>query len=101
VEAFSEKLKKGDSACKAVWEEYLTFLCMGINNTRTILDCEIILGGTLARYAGDYFDEIKFRLAKINAFDNNADYLHLSNYTSNASAIGTALHFVDEFIKKV
>jgi predicted NBD/HSP70 family sugar kinase len=101
VDAFFEKLKKGDSACKAVWEEYLTFLCMGINNIRTILDCEIILGGTLARYAGDYFDEIKLRLAKINAFDNNADYLHLSNYTSNASAIGTALHFVDEFIKKV
>lgn len=101
VDTFFERLKKGDSACQAVWDEYLTFLCMGINNIRTILDCEVILGGTLARYAADYFDEIRYRLAQINAFDNNADYLHLSNYTSNASAIGTALHFVDEYIKTV
>lgn len=101
VDTFFEKLKTGDAACQEVWEEYLTFLCMGINNIRTILDCEIILGGTLARYVGDYFEEIKCRLAGINVFDNNADYLHLSNYTSNASAIGTALHFVDEFIKTV
>ncbi len=101
VDTFFEKLRKGDAASKAVWDEYLTYLCMGINNIRTILDCDVILGGTLARYAGDYFEEIKARLAEINVFENNPDYLHLSNYTSNASAIGTAMHFVDEFIKTV
>ncbi|HVI43195.1 MAG TPA: ROK family protein, partial [Anaerovoracaceae bacterium] len=100
-DAFFEKLKKGDASCKAIWEEYLTFLCMGINNIRTIFDCDVILGGTLASYIGDYFDDIKLRLGRITVFDNNADYLHLSNYTSNASAIGTALHFVDEFIKTI
>ena len=101
VDAFFEKLRSGDAACQAIWEEYLTFLCMGINNIRTILDCDVILGGTLARYAGEYLAEIRSRLAGIDAFDNNTDYLKLSNYTSNASAIGTALHFVDEFIRTV
>lgn len=101
VDTFFDRLKKGDSACQAVWEEYVSYLCMGINNIRTILDCEIILGGTLARYAGEYFNDIKSRLERVNVFDNNADYLHLSNYTSNASAIGTALHFVDGFVKTV
>ena len=74
---------------------------MGINNIRTLLDCEVILGGTLARYIEDYFGDIKYRLGKDSVFDNNADYLHLSNYTSNASAIGTALHFADEFKKTI
>lgn len=101
VDVFFERLKEGDASCKAKWEEYLTYLCMGINNIRTIVDCDVILGGTLAKYIGDYFDDIKLRLGRIAVFDNNADYLHLSNYSSNASAIGTALHFADEFIKTV
>ena len=101
VDAFFERLKQGDAACKTIWEEYLTFLCMGISNIRTIFDCDVILGGNLAKYIGDYFEDIKLWLIRIAVFDNNADYLHLSNYTSNASAIGTALHFVDQFIKTV
>ncbi|MEL7654709.1 MAG: ROK family protein [Bacillota bacterium] len=101
VDTFFEKLKEGDSACKTLWEEYLTFLSMGINNIRTICDCDVIIGGTLARYIGDYFEDIKQRVCKIAVFDSNADFVHLSNYTSNASAIGTALHFADEFIKTV
>lgn len=101
VDTFFEKLKSGDETCKAVWEEYITYLCMGINNIRTLLDCEIILGGTLARYIGDYFETIKDRLIEMSVFDTNADYLHLSNYTTNASAIGTALHFADDFKRTV
>jgi len=101
VDTFFEKLKEADADCKATWEEYLSFLCMGVNNIRTVFDCDVILGGTLARYVGDYFEDIKTRLSRVNVFDNNADYLHLSNYTSNASAIGTALHFADEYIKTV
>ena len=101
IDSFFENLKAGDASCKAVWEEYLTFLCMGINNIRTLLDCDVILGGTLVKYIGDYFEEIKLRLCKTAVFDSSADFLHLSNYTSNASAIGTALHFADEFIKTV
>lgn len=101
VDTFFEKLKEADADCKAIWEGYLSFLCMGVNNIRTVFDCDVILGGTLARYVGDYFEDIKTRLSRINVFDNNADYLHLSNYTSNASAIGTALHFADEYIKTV
>jgi len=101
VDTFFEKLKAGDAACKARWEEYLCYLCLGINNIRTIIDCDVILGGTLSRYVGDYFDDIKKRLCEITVFDTNADFLHLSNHTSNESAIGTALHFVDEFVKTV
>ena len=101
VEEFFEKLKAGEPACQKVWEDYLTYLCIGINNIRTILDCDVILGGALAGYAGDYFEDIKRRLCRIAVFDDDANYLHLSNYTSNESAIGTALHFVDQFVKNV
>ena len=101
VEPFFEKLKEGDAASKAVWEEYLTFLCMGINNLRVIFDCDVVLGGSLCKYIGDYFEDIKKRLEVIAVFENNADYLHLSNYTANSCGIGTALYFVDRFIKSV
>jgi predicted NBD/HSP70 family sugar kinase len=101
IDVFFEKLKEGDASCRVVWEEYMAYLCQGINNIRTIFDCDVILGGTLAKYIGGYFEDIKGRLGRIAVFEKNADYLHLSNYTSNASAIGTALHFVDKFIKTV
>jgi len=99
VDTFFEKLKKGNPSSQKIWEEYLTYLCMGINNIRTIMDCDVILGGTLARYIGDYFEDVKERLCKIAVFDSNPDFLHLSNYTTNAAAIGTALHFADEFVR--
>ena len=101
IDTFFEMLKKGDPSCKAKWDEYLSFLCMGINNIRTICDCNVILGGTLVRYIGDYYEDVKQRLSRIAVFDNNTDFLHLSNYTSNASGIGTALYFADRFIKTV
>ncbi len=101
IDAFFKSLKEGDASCRAKWEEYLDFLCMGINNIRTVIDCDIILGGTLTRYAGDYLEDIRKRLGEISVFDNCGDFLHLSNYTANASAIGTALHFADEFVRTV
>lgn len=101
VDTFFERLKAGDPECRAKWDEYLTYLCMGINNIRTIIDCDVILGGSLSRYVGDYFEDIKEKLGEILVFDNNPEFLHLSNYSSNESAIGTALHFVDEFVKTV
>jgi predicted NBD/HSP70 family sugar kinase len=101
VDEFFEAPKEGDAACQKIWEEYLTYLCIGINNIRTILDCDVILGGALAGFVGDYFEDIKRRLCRIAVFDNDANYLHLSNYTSNESAIGTALHFADQFVKNV
>lgn len=101
VDTFFKNLKAGDPACKAKWDEYLCYLCMGINNIRTVIDCDIILGGALSRYVGEYFEDIKKRLADITVFDNCVDFLHLSDYSSNESAIGTALYFVDEFIRAV
>ena len=101
VDAFFEKLKAGEISSKKKWEEYLYYLCIGINNIRTILDCDVVIGGTLSRYVGDYFEDIKKKLCKITIFDNNTDFLHRSNYSSNESAIGTALNFVDEFVKNV
>jgi predicted NBD/HSP70 family sugar kinase len=101
VDTFFERLKAGDLDCKVKWDEYLTYLCMGINNIRTIIDCDVILGGSLSRYVGDYFGDIKKRLSEITVFDGNSDFLQLSNHSSNESAIGTALHFVDEFVKTI
>ena len=101
LSGFFEKLKEGDAECREIWEEYLTYLCIGINNIRTILDCDIILGGTLAGFIGDYFDDIKRRLRRIAVFDSDANYLHIGKFTSNEGAIGTALHFADQFVKNV
>lgn len=101
VDVFFERLKAGDAECRAKWDEYVTYLCIGVNNIRTIIDCDVILGGSLARYVGDYFEEIRKRLGEITVFDSSTDFFHLSNHSSNESAIGTALHFVDEFVKTV
>jgi predicted NBD/HSP70 family sugar kinase len=101
VDSFFEKLKAGDPECRAKWDEYVTYLCIGVNNIRTIIDCDVVLGGSLSRYVGDYFEEIRKRLGEITVFDNGTDFFHLSNHSSNESAIGTALHFVDEFVKTV
>lgn len=102
IDAFFAHLGKGLPECQSIWEEYRNFLCMGINNLRTIFDCDVVLGGTLARYLEEkYVEEIKGQLSELAIFERDTDYFHLTNYTYNACAIGTALHFVDLFIQSV
>lgn len=101
IEDFFAGLSSGNEEYKKVWEEYLEYLCFGINNLNMIFDEDIVLGGILTQYLKPYLEEIKETLTSLNSLSNHADYLKLTKYQSKATAIGIALELVSKFIENV
>lgn len=101
LEKFFEKLEMGDEKCREVWEEYLHYLVIVINNLQVSFDCDIVLGGYVGWHLDPYLEEIKKRVIARCNFQTDGSYLHVSHLNAEASALGAALCYIDEFIKQV
>ena len=66
-----------------------------------MMDCDIVLGGTVAPYLKQYDNSIKERLVNDYSFDTDADYLKISDDGGGKSGLGAALSFVARFIDGV
>jgi predicted NBD/HSP70 family sugar kinase len=94
-------LKAGNPACSKKWEQYLSYLSIAINNVRMLFDCKIILGGYVGAYINDDINKLKQLAAERNTFENNADYLQVCKYKTEAIASGAALPYIDSFLKSI
>ena len=92
-------MKEGDTTCASVWENYMYYLSIAVNNIRMLFDCKVILGGYVGPYLEDYLEELKDMAAKRNTFENNAEYLSVCQVKKEALALGSALPFIHEFWK--
>ncbi|WMJ88964.1 ROK family transcriptional regulator [Anaerocolumna sp. MB42-C2] len=101
IEDFFSELTVGNKKYLKIWDEYLEYLCMGINNIYMVYDSDVVLGGVLAQYLDPYLDEIKKRLAERNFFEKSGEYFKLTGYQSRATAIGAALQLVNKFIESI
>ena len=98
---FFELAAQGNKNNSNVLDEYMDNLALGINNIYTMMDCDIVLGGTVAPYLKRYENSIKERLVNDYSFDTDADYLRISDGGGRKSGLGAALSFVARFIDGV
>ncbi|MCI9251788.1 MAG: ROK family transcriptional regulator [Lachnospiraceae bacterium] len=98
---FFERLTEGDPACKKAWEEYLYYLVIVINNLNVSFDCEVLLGGYVGRYLGPHLDEVRERAMKHCNFHLKPSSIQVSRLNQEASAMGAALYYIDEFISQI
>lgn len=101
IEDFFSELAAENEEYLKVWDEYLEYLCIGINNIYMVYDSDVVLGGVLAQYLDPYLDEIRVRLAERNFFEKSGEYFKLTQYQSRATAIGAALQLVNKFIEEI
>lgn len=101
LETFFQKLRDGDVKCKEIWEEYLHYLVIAVNNLQVSFNCDVVLGGYVGRYLEPYLDEIKKRVAERCNFETDGSYLHVTQLDTEASALGAALCYINEFVKEV
>ena len=101
LDNFFELAAQGNKNNSDVLDEYMDNLALGINNIYTMMDCDIVLGGTVAPYLKQYDDSIKERLVNDYSFDTDADYLRISDGGGRKSGLGAALSFVARFIDGV
>ena len=101
LDNFFELAAQGNKNNSNVLDEYMDNLALGINNIYTMMDCDIVLGGTVAPYLKRYENSIKERLVNDYSFDTDADYLRISDGGGRKSGLGAALSFVARFIDGV
>ena len=101
LDNFFELAAQGNKNNSNVLDEYMDNLALGINNIYTMMDCDIVLGGTVAPYLKQYDNSIKERLVNDYSFDTDADYLKISDDGGGKSGLGAALSFVARFIDGV
>lgn len=101
LDNFFELAAQGNKNNSNVLDEYMDNLALGINNIYTMMDCDIVLGGTVAPYLKQYENSIKERLVNDYSFDTDADYLRISDGGGSKSGLGAALSFVARFIDGV
>ena len=101
LETFFEKLEAGDVKCTEIWEESLHYLVIVINNLQVSFDCDVVLGGYVGWHLEPYLDEIRKRVVERCNFETDGSYLHVSHLNAEASALGAALCYVNEFVNQV
>ena len=101
LDNFFELAAQGNKNNSDVLDEYMDNLALGINNIYTMMDCDIVLGGTVAPYLKQYDNSIKERLVNDYSFDTDADYLRISDGGGRKSGLGAALSVVARFIDGV
>lgn len=98
---FFEKLNSGDNKMREVWNEYLYYLSIAVNNLRMNFDCDIVIGGYVGGYFAEYLDDFKYKVSKLNTFENNADYIRVCKHHFEGAALGAALQHIYSFIKSI
>lgn len=93
TEQFLEKLKRGDKVAAKVWDEYLNYLTIGINNIILGYDPHyIVIGGEISEFNSLLMDPLKKRVFENNSFYKNGELeFLLSHLREDASLIGAAL----------
>lgn len=101
ISEFFTLLKRNTEPQKSVWEEYLKYLAITINNLRMLYDCKVILGGYAGAYMDDYIERIRELVSGRNTFEADGSYLHVCKYKLEATAVGAALMHVRDFIANI
>lgn len=100
LEEFFHKLRGGDTQVYGLWTDYLEHLAFAIRNLHIILDMPVIISGLLTNYMiEEDFDILRELINKHSPFLFPQDFLIPGPSKSLASAIGSALYFVDQWLQ--
>lgn len=101
IDEFFESLRSGDPVSAALWDDVLRHLAIGIINIRMVFDCNVVLGGFVSEYLGEYLPVIRKYVADRNPFGEDGDFVTLGKFPRKAGMMGIAWHFASEYIEKI
>lgn len=98
LDEFFDEIKKGNKEYKKLWKEMLKTLSIGIVNIRTILDCQVVLGGFMAPYIEPYLDKLKENILEE---DETADYISICKSGNSSVSLGVSIKFTVDFLENI
>jgi len=99
--AFFDDLRAGNPAKQAMWQEYLEYLAVAVNNLHMSFDCDVIVGGYVGAFLEEFGGTLYSLLKERNTFQPDASYLKFCRYKLEASAVGAALTQVEQFLQNL
>ena len=102
LDSFFEHLRSGDEARARLWDRYLRYLAVGINNIRMMIDCEFIIGGHMLKYmTEDDFARLKETVNHECPLSLGDIIISPSKFKSESAAQGAALPIIKEYLQTV
>ncbi len=101
LERFFLELENKNTEFEKVWDEYLSYLSIAVNNLRMAFDCQVIIGGYVGSQIEPYLADLQERSALLNTFERNALYIKPCSYKTEASALGAALRLIEAYISMI
>ena len=101
LDAFFERLGQKDTDAVKLWDDYMTYLSLAINNIHMILDCDVILGGYVGSCLEEHMREIRERVSRRNTFEEGAGFVRSCHYKEGTAALGAAFHVIDDFVARI
>lgn len=99
LDEFFARLEAGEESCVGLWEEYRDHLTDALVMLRMSFDCDIMLGGELTAYLEPHLPELYWELGEKALFETGRTFLRLERPVPHSDCAGTALRFVDDFLR--
>lgn len=97
LKRFFDELKD-NKGFQQLFDEYLDYLAIAVNNLRMCYDCDVILGGNVGAYMTDYIEILREKAVALNPYEQDANYIQVCHYKTEAAAAGAALYYVNQFV---
>ena len=97
----AEILRNFSGGYRPAISRYLHDLVLLVHNLRMCFDCDIVLGGYVGSYMQDFIGELAALVSERDPFESGGRYVKCCSLKLESSAVGAALHFVDNFVKTI
>lgn len=101
VEDFFERLKQGQQKEVRLWEQYMSYLAIVVNNLHMVLDCDVVLGGYVGSCMGGLIQDIQDKVSERNTFAEDGSFIRTCRHKTGAAALGAALNIIELFMEQV
>lgn len=101
LEQFFKGMDGGNELFREIWDEYLDDLAIVVDNLIMCFDCEVVLGGYVGSMIEPYIQDLRTRLKEKSIFESEDQFVRACKYQIDASALGAAIFFIEEFIDHV
>lgn len=101
LDQFFSMLNQGELKARKIWDSYISYLAIAVNNIHMVLDCDVILGGYVGSYMGTHIQDIRDKVFERNTFGEQESYVKACNYKVAAAALGAALKVIEVFVSQI
>ena len=98
-EHFFDRLRSGDGHANEIWTEYLSHLAIALGSMHMLLDCDIILGGSIVGFLDTKDILVLQKLIRGQSiFAPASDFIRIGHNETDIFACGAALPYIREFL---